>query len=146
MILNNTLPEISAIRPDTTDEWSHNAVIPLFSLFMHIAGIRPLEPGFKRMEVRPQLCDLGALELTAYTPKGPVLFAAKLAGGGHDITVTLPSGSEGEVVLMNNPGSTFERVEAGCPPGLMRFKLSGGRESSFFCRHYATASPRIEPA
>jgi len=37
-------------------------------------GIRPLEPGFRRVEIRPQPEDLSQLELVARTGRGPLLF------------------------------------------------------------------------
>jgi hypothetical protein len=62
---NNTIQERWVAQPDTGDQWSHCAVAPVFVLFMDIAGIRPMEPGFARCAVRPRLADLGGLDLTA---------------------------------------------------------------------------------
>ena len=44
VVLNNTTPEDWAVRPDSSDQWSHCAVGPLFVLYMEIAGIRPAAP------------------------------------------------------------------------------------------------------
>ena len=52
-------------------QWSHCAVVPLYVLYMSIAGIRPLSPGFSRFEIRPQLADLEQLDLVAHTVRGP---------------------------------------------------------------------------
>ena len=53
VVQNNTIAETWDHRPDTTDQWSHAAVSPLFLLVMDIAGIRPGEPGFRKVIVRP---------------------------------------------------------------------------------------------
>ncbi len=71
--LNNTLQEFWHLRPDSTDgDWSHSCPVPLYVSYMSLAGIRPIEPGFARCEIRPQLADLDFLELTAFTVKGPL--------------------------------------------------------------------------
>ncbi|MGC9326501.1 MAG: alpha-L-rhamnosidase N-terminal domain-containing protein, partial [Candidatus Hinthialibacter sp.] len=67
VILNNTLQENWTVAKDSGSQWSHCPVAPLFVLYMNLAGIRPLEPGFTRCEIRPQLAGLGDLTLTART-------------------------------------------------------------------------------
>ncbi len=76
VIYNNALQEFWRARPDTTDEWSHCPVAPIYVLFMDVAGIRPAAPGFTRCEIRPQLGDLERLRLTAHTVRGPIEFEA----------------------------------------------------------------------
>lgn len=90
--LNNTLQEAWRVSPDSTDEWSHCPVAPLYVLFMDVAGLRPAAPGFTRCRIAPQLGDLEDLELTAWTPRGPIEFQAR----GHRVRVALPPGCEGE--------------------------------------------------
>ena len=46
VVQNNTIAEHWEHRPDSTAQWSHAAVSPLFMLALDIAGIRPGEPGF----------------------------------------------------------------------------------------------------
>ena len=75
--LNNTLQEDWKAQPDSGAQWSHCAVVPLYIAYMGLAGIRPLEPGFRRVEIRPQLADLEELELTAFTVRGPIHFLSK---------------------------------------------------------------------
>jgi alpha-L-rhamnosidase len=94
--LNNSLQEAWRVSPDSTDEWSHCPVAPLYVLFMDIAGIRPATPGFARCRIAPQLGDLEELELTAHTPPGPIQFQARRQAGGHRIKLSLPPGCEGE--------------------------------------------------
>ena len=80
--LNNTLQEDWIVRSDSTSQWSHCALAPIFVLFMDIAGIRPTAPGFARCQIRPQLGDLEHLSLTANTVRGPIQFEARAARSG----------------------------------------------------------------
>jgi len=99
VVENNTLQESWHAQPDTGDQWSHCPVAPLYVLFMSIAGIRPTAPGFARCEVRPQLGDLGRLDVTAHTVRGPIHFAAEKVEGGHRVALTLPDGIAAERVV-----------------------------------------------
>ena len=58
VLLNNTLQEDWKVQPDSGSQWSHCAVVPLYFLFMSVAGLTPLSPGFKRVEIRPQPRDV----------------------------------------------------------------------------------------
>lgn len=97
--LNNTLQEDWTAAPDSGAQWSHCAVAPLFVTYMCLAGIRPLAPGFRRLEVRPQLADLESLELTAHTVRGPVQFHAHRQAAGHELTVSIPTACDRELVV-----------------------------------------------
>jgi hypothetical protein len=108
VILNNTLQEDWTVSTDSTSQWSHCALAPIFVLFMDIAGIRPTAPGFTRCRIRPQLGDLEQLSLTAHTVRGPIQFEARAKGGGHEVRVSLPAGCVGEV-LVRPDSSTSKR-------------------------------------
>jgi hypothetical protein len=97
--LNNTLQEDWTVRTDSTSQWSHCALAPVFVLFMDIAGIRPTAPGFTRCQIRPQLGDLEQLSLTANTVRGPIQFEARAEKGGHQVRIALPPGCTAELVL-----------------------------------------------
>jgi len=90
VILNNTLAEDWFAQPDSGAQWSHCAVSPLFVLYSDIAGIRPTAPGFTSCEIRPQLGDIADLQLTYYTPQGPIEFTAERQKDGHHVTVRHP--------------------------------------------------------
>ena len=45
---NNTLQEFWTVRSDSTDQWSHCAVAPLFVLFEDLVGLRD-EAGLRRI-------------------------------------------------------------------------------------------------
>jgi hypothetical protein len=97
--LNNTLQEDWKALPDSGSEWSHCPVAPLYVIYMSLAGIKPLEPGFKRVEIWPQLADLELLELTAHTVRGPIVFSGRGKVGDREISLSLPQGCEGELVV-----------------------------------------------
>jgi alpha-L-rhamnosidase len=128
--LNNTISEQWEVRPDSTDQWSHCAVSPLFILVMDIAGIRPGSPGFGRVVVRPQLGDLAAIELTAYTPPGPVGFRSQPEAEGHRVSITLPGDCEGELRLPAEASCDLRRRGGIRSLGLARYVLPAGETTS----------------
>ena len=134
VVLNNTLQEEWVARADSTQQWSHCALSPIYVLFMDIAGIRPLEPGFRRCVVRPQLGDLESLRLTAHTVLGPIRLQAKrTAGAGasgrpaHRITIDLPPGCEGELVLPMDTRVELRLLGVDRVLGVKRYPLFAGR-------------------
>ena len=128
--LNNTLQEFWQVPADSEAQWSHCPLSPIYILFMDIAGIRPLAPGFTRCQIRPQLGDLPDLELAAHTPQGAIHFAAQAESGGHRIELTLPAGCEGEILAPR--GSTVPlRALADHPTGLKRYLLPAKQTAIF---------------
>jgi hypothetical protein len=122
VLQNNTIQETWNVRPDSTDQWSHSAVAPLYILFSEIAGIRPLTPGYTRYQVRPQLGDLKAIELTAHLPQGALHFKSELIGKNtHRVTIVPPETGEGEVVLPSGSSVDLKLIGAG------RYRLIGGK-------------------
>lgn len=126
VVHNNALQEDWGARPDTSDEWSHCPVVPVYLLFMDIAGIRPTAPGFAKIQVRPQLGDLGDIDLTAHTVRGPIHFAAKREKDGHRVTLELPAGCEGELLLPEGANPGLPVLAADPVLKLGRFKLNTG--------------------
>ena len=134
--LNNTVQEGWKTRPDTGHQWSHCAVAPLYIAYQGLAGIRPLAPGFKRLEIRPQLVDLEQLDLVAHTVRGPLRFHAHGRLRARELTVDLPPGSEGELVLPLEEHVTLQRATDTAPPGHVRYRLPTDKRLSLrlaFC-------------
>ena len=120
--LNNTLQEDWIAQPDTQQQWSHCAVVPLYIAIHGLAGIRPLAPGFARAELRPQLADLPDLELTAHTASGPLRFAAHGTMGRRELTVEPPPRCQAELSCAvkrpwtcREPPETFPRTMSVTP-------------------------------
>ncbi len=135
VLLNNTLQESWQAAPDSGSQWSHCAVVPLYVLFMSIAGIQPITPGFKRCSIRPQPGDLEKLDLTAHTVQGPILFKAEGLLGNRDLRITLPAGCEGELVV--NAEETLQLPKAPEPSvtGKTGYRLPGGKEVRVVLKH-----------
>ena len=131
VIQNNTIQECWQAPPDSGAQWSHCAVSPLYVLLMDIAGIRPTAPGFARLQVRPQLADLGDLDVTVYTVRGPIRFVAEPAANGHRVSLTLPADCEAELLLPKGSAANLEALAPDRPLGLKRFKLQPGKTNAF---------------
>ena len=134
VILNNTIQESWRARPDSSDQWSHCAVVPTYVVFMDVAGIRPLKPGFARVQIRPQLGDLESLDLVAQTVRGPIGFSAKKQGSEHWITIGLPTGCPGELLLPAGSHPALAPLPSSPESGLVRFLLEAGTRVAFSVR------------
>lgn len=132
---NNTLSEDWNVRPDTRSQYSHCAVAPLYVLYMSIIGIRPLEPGFRRFELRPRLGDLEGLNVTIQTVKGPVFFKSAGPKGKRKINFTTPAGGSGELVLHGREDVALPQVPHKTSPGTKRYQLTEGKDYSLLLRY-----------
>jgi hypothetical protein len=72
---------------------------PVHSLPLHILGVEPLEPGFRRARLAPVLGDLQWARGRIPTPMGPVEVSWRLADQGQQLLLefTQPAGMEIEV-------------------------------------------------
>jgi len=131
--LNNTLQEDWTTTPDSGYQWSHCAVVPLYITFMSIAGIQPIEPGFTRCRIRPQLADLHKLNLAAHTVRGPILFSSQGELGGRDVHITLPTGCEGELVTHKEEMLELEQIRKDTK--FAYYQLPAGRKSILRLRY-----------
>jgi len=128
--LNNTLQEDWTARPDSGQQWSHCAVAPLYILFHGLLGLRPLTPGFRRVECRPQLADLHALEVTAWTVQGPIRCHALGPRPNRQLTLEFPAACEAEIVLPRKESVPLEAVPGPAPAGHRRYRLPTGQAVS----------------
>jgi alpha-L-rhamnosidase len=81
-----------------TRSWCHAwSAAPAYFLSAYVLGIRPLEPGYKRALIDPQLCDLAWVQGAVPTPQGEISVLAEQREGGLALSVTLPAGVAGEV-------------------------------------------------
>ena len=124
--LNNTLQEFWTVKPDSTSQWSHCAVVPLYVLYMSIAGIKALEPGFKRYEIVPQFADIEALSLTANTVQGPIRVETKGPLGNRVINVEAPAQGEGEIALDPRESAPLRRLKGRGSLNRVRYRLPAG--------------------
>jgi alpha-L-rhamnosidase len=132
---NNTLQEDWQVTPDSTSQWSHIPVAPLFALYMVVAGIRPLEPGYARFEVRPQPADLDRVALTCHTPGGPIRFRAEGRRGRRRLTIGTPASGDGVLVLDARERVPLEAATHAAGSGLRAYRLPPGRETTLTLGH-----------
>ncbi len=71
---------------------------PNFGLFRNLLGIDSAAPGFKKVLIRPFLCNIKHVSGTIPHPKGEVSVQLSLRDGTLDAGVELPEGIEGELV------------------------------------------------
>jgi len=71
---------------------------PLFHFHATFAGIRPAEPGFRKVRIQPQLGPLTFVESEIPHPSGRIKARIDRVGGGYRIQATLPTGVTGEAV------------------------------------------------
>lgn len=132
--LNNTLQEFWTVSPDSGDQWSHCAIVPLYVFYNDIAGIRATTPGFADCQIRPQLADVNSLNLTYYTVRGSIKFAAQRKPEGLRMTISIPQDCNSELLLPKEQSTTLTELLPNHPLGLKRFKLPSGQENSFVVR------------
>lgn len=135
VLLNNTLQEFWEVQPDSSWQWSHCAVVPLYVLYMSIAGIKPLLPGFRRYEIVPQFADIEHLELTAHTAQGPIAVSTKGLTGDREITIEAPPSGEGEIAIDQKEKVPLERLGGPAPMHRARYRLPAGQEVILHLKH-----------
>jgi hypothetical protein len=132
---NNTLQENWKARRDTHELWSHCPLGPLIIFHQGIVGVQPLEAGFVRCRLTPQPADLTSASVTTHTVKGPIFFALKGAKGDRQITLRLPSGCLGELVLDERERVRLPALQSAAAKGMRTFLLEGGREKQLHLKY-----------
>jgi alpha-L-rhamnosidase len=71
-----------------------------------ILGVRPTQPGFARVQIRPFTAQLDWAKGTVPTPKGDIEVSWKRQPE-FELQLTLPPGVEADIILPNE--KTFQR-------------------------------------
>jgi hypothetical protein len=79
---------------------------PLVQMSSRILGVTPATPGFEKISICPQLCDLAWAKGKVPTPRGDMEVSWALRDGKFALDVTVPDGTDAEVIL---PVSRFEK-------------------------------------
>jgi hypothetical protein len=107
------------IRLKPNQDWNHAwGAAPANIIPRYVLGVRPLEPGFGRILIRPQVGDLTEAKGVVPTVRGSVSVAVRQKPGetfGLEIDV---------------PVNTTARVEIPCPPKGVALCIDGSRLSS----------------
>lgn len=123
---NLTLQEDWQCQPDSDHQWSHCAVVPIYIAFHGLMGLKPLVPGFKRFELRPQLANLEQLDLTAFTVQGPIRLRSQGKRGNRELTLWQPAAAQGELLLPQDESVDLPAAAGPAQAGLSRYRLAGG--------------------
>ena len=97
-------------KPNLT--WNHAwGSAPANVIVRKTMGIEPLEPGFRKVRIRPQPADLQKAHVVVPTLRGPVtLDYEDRSAGEADMTVTIPANMTAEVhFAAADPSCVFER-------------------------------------
>lgn len=108
------------------------AAAPLAALPELVLGLRPVDNGFARVEIRPCLFDLTRAQGRISTPAGRYAISVARAGDGCRLELTVPAGCAAEVGGREYGAGRHELVldlesepEAGAGAGLDRKKPAG---------------------
>lgn len=98
----------SGHEPDRwTRSWCHAwSALPAYHLSAFVLGVRPLEPGFKRALIAPQISDLTWAEGRVPTPHGPITVRVERVEFRLMVQVTLPDGVVADVRIAANEAHT----------------------------------------
>ncbi len=80
-----------------------------------------------------------SVELTYSTVRGPIRFAAEPVPEGHRVSLFLPEGCEGELLLALDGPTDLEELQPPTADGLRRLRLKAGTTNRFL-------APRSKPA
>jgi alpha-L-rhamnosidase len=129
VVQNNAMQETWQVTPDSGSQWSHASISPLYIAYMSIAGILPLEPGYKKFRIRPQPGDLEKFEISNHTPAGPVVLSLSGKRGRRGCIITVPDGLQGELWLDQREEPRLSPAHGHAPSGLRAWRLEPGATS-----------------
>jgi len=104
-------------------------------LYMNIAGIKPLLPGYRKYEIVPQLADIRSLELTAHTVRGPIRVKWDGVVGERQLLIETPPEAEGEIALDKREEVLLKRVRGTGPLKRARYQLPPGEKVTLNLRY-----------
>jgi alpha-L-rhamnosidase len=112
---------------------------PLTLLAEHIAGIKAVEPDFRRFELRPVLGLLDEFDCGVPTEHGVLSIRHEAAASGGRVIVSVPHGCSGLLFL---PGRPAIEVGSGC----RSFTLSGETKGTRGAKNRPASSVRAKAA
>ncbi len=134
VILNNTLQEAWSVQPDSSGQWSHCPVAPLYMLYMGIAGLSPLKPAFEEVMIWPQMEDINQIELVARTVQGEIFFKSAGEKGNRQLSIRLPVAMTGQLKLHKKEKTALEKLP-GDDKDFSCYRLTGGKQISLTLKY-----------
>ncbi|MBN2557660.1 MAG: hypothetical protein JXB33_02770 [Clostridia bacterium] len=98
---DSTLWEDFEILGTRNHAWSGGAAA---ALYRYVAGIFPLEPGYRRIGVKPDPCGLEYARATVPSARGPVSVSFEAGKGSFDANVSIPKGCRAEIWIPMETG------------------------------------------
>ncbi len=87
-------------------DWNHAwGAAPGNVITRYVLGLKALEPGFGKVEIRPQPGSLELAEGVIPTVRGPVAIRVEGKAGARRLTVTLPGNMTAQVILGKTAGT-----------------------------------------
>ncbi len=77
---------------------------PVYLFSRYLAGLYPLEPGYRKIGIDPHPSGLKRLRVALTTPHGLVRVAWERTDAGLDYALTLPEGLRDHPVVVTTPG------------------------------------------
>ena len=101
--------------------------MPLYIAYHGLMGLKPLEPGFKRFELRPQLGDLEDLGCDGLHRAGPGELAhTQESRANASWYCSCRPGGQGELVLPQDEAVELPEAATPAATGNRRYKLPPG--------------------
>lgn len=84
-------------------DWNHAwGTAPANIIARRLMGVRPIAPGFARVEIRPQISTLEYANIRTPSPRGPITVDLKTVKGKRMLSVSIPPNTTAEVYVPGN--------------------------------------------
>jgi hypothetical protein len=101
--------EAWSIADKSNLDWNHAwGAAPANIIPRQLMGVMPLEPGFKKIQIKPQIGDLEFASLTMPTVRGPVSVSVEQSALSDRYVIEIPANTTAKVYISTNaiPGNT----------------------------------------
>jgi alpha-L-rhamnosidase len=89
-------------------DWNHAwGAAPMNIIPRYMLGVQPLEPGFAKVSIAPQLGALESVATTVPTVKGPISIEAKQSDDGFSLTFEIPDDVLAEISIPASENATL---------------------------------------
>lgn len=86
-------------------DWNHAwGAAPANAIAFNLMGIKPIEPAFKRVLIKPQIGSLKKAAITLPTPQGKIKEIIEQSNGKYIIQLSLPPNILADIMLPKNKG------------------------------------------